>query len=354
MNIYIIFGNNDYFVLYKSKEIIKKIINNDINFYIEKINAFCIYKVDIPNIIKKISESLSNYTINLYNKKILWIKDINFLDQNEYKLFFESFLIQLQNYNEISDSKIVISIISDENNLKEKLLHSLKKISYFLDVSISLNNINLMKFLNYLLNKKNLSQFITYEAKDFLVQKSEYNPRILHQEANKIINFISNKDNIVKKIDVINLISDSIEKNFFDIAELFYSKKLDKENKIKMIKNFLKKDYNIKYLMNYLINHNRTMIFIKIIINSILDSSSLKDISIEYFFQYIKNNNTFNIKNKNIWYIKNIFTYIKINSLSKLLLLQKLFIIMQKKHIEQYYNDKEILKKLLIKSISFF
>ena len=302
MNIYIVFGENDYFVLYKSEAIIKNIINNDTNFYIEKINSFCMYKIDIPHVMKKISESLSNYMINLYNKKILWIKGINFLDKDEYKIFLDNFLIQLTNYNKINDSNVIISIISNDNNLKNKLYKSLKKISYFVYIDVSLNNISLMKFLNHLLDKENLTKCMTYEAKMFLIQKIELNPRILYQETNKIINFISSKDDIITTKDVMNLISDSLEKNFFDISEFFYSNTLSKADRIKIINNFITKNYNIKYLINYLINNNKTMIFISIIINSILKLDSNlqnKDINIEYFLKHIHSNNHFNIKNFN-------------------------------------------------------
>ena len=214
MNLYLIYGLENYLINEKIKEIVDKSkveTDNIINF-----------DLDEDSIMSVLVEAS---TVGMFSdKKVLIVNNSNFLCAN--KSLSENELDELNKYIEHPFEDIMIIFVVREEKLdsRKKITKNLSKICKVYECN-KIDSYNMNNYLSNYIRDKGYS--ISSDSVDLIISKVGYELSNIINELDKLFIY-KDTDKKIKKEDIENVITKNIEKNIFELTNAIINRNKDK------------------------------------------------------------------------------------------------------------------------------
>ena len=207
--IYLIYGEEDYFI---NKEINK--IKNEYTDY-EVVN----YDMTLNNISDALEDALMGSLFS--SNKLIICTNAFFLTGT--KCDIEHKIDDLLKYLTIeSDNILVISVNSDALDNRKKIVKELNKFKVIKCDKLKSNELN--RFIKDYCKENNYR--INDDAVNLIIERLNDDLYIISSELDKM--FLYKEDNVITKIDVLEVVSRVINTNIFDLINAIVEKNVDK------------------------------------------------------------------------------------------------------------------------------
>ena len=233
MNLYLIYGLENYLIDEKINDIIKKSKVESENIISYDLNDDSIFSV-----------LLEASTVGMFSdKKVLLVNNSNFLCAN--KSLSEQELDELNKYieNPFEDVTIVFIVREEKLDSRKKVTKTLSKVSKVYECN-KIDNYNMNNYISNYIRDKGYS--ISSESVDLIISKVGYELSNIINELEKLFIYKDTNKKITKE-DIDNVITKNIEKNIFEltnaivnrnktkIMEIYNDLVLAKEDPIKLL-----------------------------------------------------------------------------------------------------------------------
>ena len=248
MNLYLIYGLENYLIDEKINDIIKKSKVESENIISYDLNDDSIFSV-----------LLEASTVGMFSdKKVLLVNNSNFLCAN--KSLSEQELDELNKYieNPFEDVTIVFIVREEKLDSRKKVTKTLSKVSKVYECN-KIDNYNMNNYISNYIRDKGYS--ISSESVDLIISKVGYELSNIINELEKLFIYKDTNKKITKE-DIDNVITKNIEKNIFELTNAIVNK-----NKTKIMEIYndlvLAKEDPIKLLVT-LSNQFRLILQVKL------------------------------------------------------------------------------------------
>ena len=248
MNLYLVYGLENYLIDEKINDIIKKSKVESENIISYDLNDDSIFSV-----------LLEASTVGMFSdKKVLLVNNSNFLCAN--KSLSEQELEELNKYieNPFEDVTIVFIVREEKLDSRKKITKTLTKVSKVYECN-KIDNYNMNNYLSNYIRDNGYS--ISSESVDLIISKVGYELSNIMNELEKLFIY-KDTDKKITKEDIDNVITKNIEKNIFELTNAIVNK-----NKTKIMEIYndlvLAKEDPIKLLVT-LSNQFRLILQVKL------------------------------------------------------------------------------------------
>ena len=210
MNLYLVYGLENYLIDEKINEIIKKSKVESDNIISYDLNDDSIFQV-----------LLEASTVSMFSdKKLLLVNNSNFLCAN--KSLSEQELDDLNKYIEKPFDDVIIVFIVREEKLdsRKKITKTISKLSKVYECN-KIDNYNMNNYLSNYIRDNGYS--ISSESVDLIISKVGYELSNIMNELEKLFIYKDNDKKITKE-DIDNVITKNIEKNIFELTNAIVNK----------------------------------------------------------------------------------------------------------------------------------
>ena len=204
MNLYLIYGLENYLIDEKINDIIKKSKVESENIISYDLNDDSIFSV-----------LLEASTVGMFSdKKVLLVNNSNFLCAN--KSLSEQELDELNKYieNPFEDVTIVFIVREEKLDSRKKVTKTLSKVSKVYECN-KIDNYNMNNYISNYIRDKGYS--ISSESVDLIISKVGYELSNIINELEKLFIYKDTNKKITKE-DIDNVITKNIEKNIFELT----------------------------------------------------------------------------------------------------------------------------------------
>ena len=248
MNLYLIYGLENYLIDEKIREIIDK----------SKVESNNIISYDL-NEDSIISVLIEASTVGMFSdKKLLLVNNSNFLCAN--KSLSENELEELNKYidNPFEDVTIVFIIREEKLDSRKKITKAISKVCKVFECN-KIDNYNMNNYLSNYIRDKGYS--ISSDSVDLIISKVGYELSNIINELDKLFIY-KDTDKKITREDIEKVITKNIEKNIFELTNAIVNRN---KNKIMEIYNdlVLAKEDPIKLLVT-LSNQFRLILQVKL------------------------------------------------------------------------------------------
>lgn len=214
MNLYLIYGLENYLIDEKIKEIIDK----------SKVDSDNVISYDL-NEDSIMSVLIEASTVGMFSdKKILIVNNSNFLCAN--KSLSENELEELNKYISNPFEEVIFIFVVREEKLdqRKKITKSLSKICKTYECN-KIDNYNMNNYLSNYIRDKGYS--ISSDSVDLIISKVGYELSNIINELDKLFIYKDTDKKIIKE-DIENVITKNIEKNIFELTNAIVNRNKDR------------------------------------------------------------------------------------------------------------------------------
>ena len=214
MNLYLIYGLENYLIDEKIKEILDK-------SKVETDNIIS-FDLDEDSIMSVLIEAS---TVGMFSdKKVLIVNNANFLCAN--KSLSETELDELNKYieNPFDDITIIFVVRDEKLDSRKKITKSLTKICKVTECN-KIDSYNMNNYLSNYIRDKGYS--ISSDSVDLIISKVGYELSNIINELDKLFIY-KDKDKKITREDIENVITKNIEKNIFELTNAIVNRNKDK------------------------------------------------------------------------------------------------------------------------------
>lgn len=214
MNLYLIYGLENYLINEKIKEIVDK-------SKVETDNIIS-FDLDEDSIMSVLVEAS---TVGMFSdKKVLIVNNANFLCAN--KSLSENELDELNKYIEhpFEDVTIVFVVRDEKLDSRKKITKNLSKICKVYECN-KIDSYNMNNYLSNYIRDKGYS--ISSDSVDLIISKVGYELSNIINELDKLFIY-KDTDKKITKEDIENVITKNIEKNIFELTNAIVNRNKDK------------------------------------------------------------------------------------------------------------------------------
>ncbi len=252
MNTYLLFGEENYLINEKIKEIKEKIKIEDDNI----IN----YDLNVDSISAVLIEAS---TVSMFsNKKLIICDNSSFLSST--KVISEEDINELTKYleNQFEDVYIIFIVREPKVDSRKKITKYISKISKVYDC----NKIESYQLSNYISNYiRDKGYGISSKSVELIISKVGYELSNIIKELDKLFIYKGNDTKITEK-DIEDVITNNLEKNIFELTNAIVNKEKGKVNSI--YNDLIKSGEDPIKLIVTLSNQFRLIMQVKIMRNS--------------------------------------------------------------------------------------
>ena len=316
-NIFLIFGNDEFFVDLKAKKLLEAYENHSK----EVIDGTMATIADMTRILSNVIEALR--TMDFFSsQKCVWLRSTNLLSTGSPatteggQAVIEAWLKVIQDL----PSDVCLFISASPVDKRTRLFKTLQGLAKCEEMEDKKKEDYLLFLTQKLCREQHIE--ITREAVDLLLQKMKYQPRAIANEIEKLA-CIKNFTGTLQLSDIMEFTPTLLNDEFFEPVEAFYQK--DSVRYIKSLRNHFILNKEMRSVLSMMQNRNRLLIQI-----AALDLPSVSKSALDFKYkQYasifgpIDNKSNFCVFTQNPWYLSRL----RIDfSLDKLIALQKAFV----------------------------